>query len=85
VTQTGSYAPSRGFHRRGGGASLRIIVVDDDADTVQTLSAILEHEGHTVYGAHSGTEVLPMARFVRPDAILLDLSVPGSAVARSLR
>ena len=88
MAQTGSHEPSRGFHRRGGGASLRIMVVDDDPDTVQTLCAILEHEGHTVYGVQSGTDVLPTARFVRPDAIILDISVPGIsgyAVAQVIR
>jgi CheY-like chemotaxis protein len=88
VAQTGSNEPSPGFHRRGGGASLRIIVADDDADTVQTLSAILQHEGHTVYGVQSGNDVLPTARFVRPDAIILDISVPGMsgyAVAQVIR
>jgi len=88
VAHIGSHEASREFHRRGGGVSLRIIVVDDDADTVQTLSAILEHEGHRVYGAHRGTDVLPMARFVRPDAIILDISVPGIsgyAVAQVIR
>jgi len=67
---------------------LRVIVVDDDRDTVDMLALILADAGHVVHRAYSGKEVLPAARVFRPDAIILDISVPGIsgyAVAQEIR
>ena len=67
---------------------LRIIVADDDRDTVWTLAAILRDEGHAVQGVHRGEELLRAARFVRPDVAVIDLSMPGMsgyAAAQELR
>ena len=67
---------------------LRIIVADDDRDTVWSLSAILRDEGHTVQGVHGGEELVRAARFVRPDVAVIDLHMPGMsgyAVAQELR
>ncbi len=75
-------------NRRLGSDSPRIIIVDDDRDTVDTLSAILSDAGYTVHGVYTGKDVLPTARMVRPDAIILDISVPGMsgyAVAHEIR
>lgn len=66
---------------------LRILVADDDRDTVEMLMIILRAEGHLAYGVYSGAEVLPMTRTVMPDVIILDISVPGLsgyAVAREI-
>lgn len=68
--------------------ALRILVVDDDRDTVDMLSIVLRDEGHVVHGVYTGKEVLPAARLLRPDAIIMDISVPGMsgyAVAQELR
>jgi len=68
--------------------ALRIIVVDDDRDIVDTLSSVLRDAGHDVHAVYSGKDVLPIARIVRPDAIILDISVPGMsgyAVAQEMR
>jgi len=62
---------------RKSAVALRIIVVDDDRDTVNMLSIILRDEGHDVHPVYTGKDVLPTARLVRPDAIILDISVPG--------
>lgn len=67
---------------------LRIIVADDDRDTVWTLAAILRDEGHAVQGVHRGEELLRAARFMRPDVAVIDLAMPGMsgyAVAQELR
>ena len=67
---------------------LRIIVADDDRDIVDTLALVLRNAGHTVHPVYSGREVLPAVRIVRPDAIILDLAVPGMsgyAVAQEVR
>jgi DNA-binding response OmpR family regulator len=75
--------------RTGAAARRRlcILVADDDRDTVEMLTIILRDEGHLAYGVYSGAEVLPLARTVMPDAIILDISVPGLsgyAVAREI-
>jgi len=76
------------MERRKTHPSLRVIVVDDDRDTVDMLALILSDAGHVVHRAYSGREVLPAARVFRPDAIILDISVPGIsgyAVAQQIR
>lgn len=79
---------SHSHERRSSRGALRIVVADDDRDTVQTLAEILRDEGHIVYTVFSGKDVLPTVRAVRPDALLLDLAVPGMsgyAVAQEIR
>lgn len=67
---------------------LRVLVADDDRDTVDTLSAILRDEGHVVHAVYSGKAVLPAAILFRPDAVICDIAIPGIsgyAVAESIR
>jgi DNA-binding response OmpR family regulator len=74
--------------RRDSNRALRVLVADDDADTVQTLTALLELEGHVVRAVHTGADVLPAVPSFRPDAIILDISIPGLsgyAVAQAVR
>src|SRR5688572_12237477 len=74
--------------RRHTNRALRVLVADDDADTVQTLTALLELEGHVVRAVHTGADVLPAVPTFRPDAIILDISIPGLsgyAVAQAVR
>lgn len=84
------YSPERpaGAERRHPGGQLRILVVDDDADTVNTLAFILRDEGYIVQSAYSGNEALPAVRLFRPDVVIHDIAVPGLsgyAVAQSIR
>jgi CheY-like chemotaxis protein len=68
--------------------SLRIVVADDDKDTVKTFKVILEDEGHTVRPVYSSTEVMAAVRNFEPDAIILDISMPGEsgyALAKQVR
>ena len=68
--------------------ALRIVVADDDRDTVDMLNIILRDEGHVVHGVYSGKEVLPAVRALNPDAVILDIAVPGLsgyAVAQEIR
>ena len=69
-------------------ASLRVIVADDDRDTVDTLALLLADAGYVVHKVYSGKDVLPASRVFRPDAIILDLVVPGISgygVAQEIR
>lgn len=67
---------------------LRIVVADDDPDTVLTLTMLLEDEGHVVEGVENGDEVMRLVRRMRPDAVILDIGMPGQsgyAVAQDIR
>ncbi len=77
-----------GADRRHYSDRLRILVVDDDRDTTNTLGFILRDEGHVVQSAHTGTDGLSVLRVFRPDVIIHDIAVPGMsgyAVAQSIR
>jgi CheY-like chemotaxis protein len=66
----------------------RILVADDDADTVLSLTALLRDEGYQVRGVHRGAEVLQAIFQFAPDVVLLDIGMPqmtGYDVARTLR
>jgi CheY-like chemotaxis protein len=67
---------------------LRILVADDDADTVVSLTTLLREEGYKVRGVHRGAEVLHAVFEFAPDVVLLDIGMPqmsGYDVARTLR
>jgi PAS domain S-box-containing protein len=66
----------------------RLLVVDDNADAAETLVEFLQFRGHTVHMAHDGLEAIEQARSTRPEAILLDIGLPGMdgfQVAQRLR
>jgi two-component system, OmpR family, KDP operon response regulator KdpE len=54
----------------------RIMIVDDDPDTIQLLKEILRSEGFDVYGAMSRDEALRKSAEIPPNLILLDLMMP---------
>ena len=56
---------------------LRILIADDDRDTTLLLGAILRDEGDEVHVALRGDEVLDIVRLFRPDAVVLDINMPG--------
>jgi two-component system nitrogen regulation response regulator NtrX len=55
----------------------RILVVDDEASIVQSLSGVLEDEGYQVLSAGSGEEALKEIRKEPPELVLLDIWLPG--------
>ena len=70
------------------GPSLRVLVVDDNVDTVTTLAMLVTESGHDVRTAYDGTTVLEAALDYRPNVVLLDIGLPGLngfEVARQLR
>lgn len=67
---------------------LRILVADDERDTVDTLTLVLQDEGYEVHAVHRGPEVLRAVLQLDPDAVLLDIGLPelsGHEVARRIR
>jgi CheY-like chemotaxis protein len=68
--------------------ALRVLVADDNRDTVLTLATLLREEGHDVRAAYTGTDVMRIARLHRFDVVILDIEMPemsGYAVAQDLR
>ncbi len=67
---------------------VRILIVDDDADSVELVWQWLALQGYDLMLAHSGREALEKVRSTPPDLILLDLRLPppdGFEVARILK
>ena len=54
-----------------------ILIIDDEASNVNTLGAVLEHEGYAVFRATSGEEGLRVLDGERVDLVLLDILMPG--------
>jgi len=55
----------------------RVLVVDDETNIVELLSVSLKFQGFEVHTASSGPAALDKAREVRPDAVILDVMMPG--------
>jgi signal transduction histidine kinase/ActR/RegA family two-component response regulator len=70
------------------GASLRVLVVDDNADAAETLAMLLGLDGHLTRVVHSGEEALAAVADFCPDIAFVDIGLPdltGYEVARRLR
>lgn len=66
----------------------RVLIVDDDLDTLKLVGLLLQRQGYTVMAANSGAKALQKAQEEQPDLILLDVMMPdmdGYEVARRLR
>jgi CheY-like chemotaxis protein len=66
----------------------RVLVVDDNVDSAQSMSLLLGLEGYQVDCAYDGEEALHAAERFSPQVVLLDLGLPrfsGFEVARRLR
>lgn len=71
-----------------GGRRLRLLVADDNRDTVLTLVMVLRDEGHEVHGVYRGADVMTASRLLKFDAIIMDIEMPGQsgyAIAQELR
>jgi len=68
--------------------SLRILLIEDTADTARMVVRLLTKRGFDVHHAATGLAGLQMARHLHPDLILVDLGLPdlpGNIVALQLR
>jgi CheY-like chemotaxis protein/two-component sensor histidine kinase len=85
VDQAATSKPSPPARARTG---LRVLVVDDNRDTVAGMTRLLRASGYRVTAADDGSAGLEAARTDRPDVILMDIGLPGMdgyALARELR
>ena len=55
----------------------RILVVDDNKEAADITAELLGLHGYATAVAHTGLQGLDMARTYEPDAVLLDLGMPG--------
>ena len=66
----------------------KILIVDDDLDTLRLVGLMLQRQGYEIVAASNGTQALNMAQSDHPDLILLDVMMPdmdGVEVTRQLR
>ncbi len=56
---------------------IKVLVVDDEPDIVETLEYSLELRGYKVATAYDGLEALDRAKHSPPDVMLLDVMLPG--------
>jgi CheY-like chemotaxis protein len=66
----------------------RVLVVDDNRDSTETLSLLLKVKGYESRMAGDGEEALAVADEFRPDIVILDLGLPkmgGYEIAQQLR
>jgi signal transduction histidine kinase/ActR/RegA family two-component response regulator len=79
----GAAAPAPAPARR-----LRVVIAEDNADSRELLQFALEQLGHHVEPCADGVSAIECALASRPDAMLIDLGLPGSdgfQVARAVR
>jgi len=70
------------------GPPRRVLVVDDNVDSAESLAMLLRMDGHVVHVAHEGNSALDEAQSLRPEVIVLDIGLPGRdgyALAAELR
>jgi pilus assembly protein CpaE len=66
----------------------KILIIDDDLDTLKLVGLILQRQGYEIAAANSGSQGLAKAAAEHPNLILLDVMMPdmeGYEVARRLR
>ena len=83
-----SHLPELGDSKLPPGHGLRVLIADDERDTVITLGVLLRSEGFDVRMATRGAEVPDAVHQFKPDFVLLDIGMPdqtGYDLARQLR
>jgi CheY-like chemotaxis protein len=76
------------MHSVSTSAQKRVLLIDDNADAVTMMQALLTALGYTVEAAHSGRAGIELAKTFRPQVVFLDLGMPimsGYEVAAVLR
>ena len=83
-----SAEPRRLYRSQPRAGTRRVLVVDDNADSAQSLATLLAIQGHEVRTAGDGVEALAAAESFGPEVVLLDIGMPrmdGYETARRLR
>ena len=67
---------------------LRILVADDEPDSVTALKLLLNDEGHDVVGLSKGADVMRKIEEFKPEVVVLDIAMPdvsGYELAKEIR
>ncbi len=85
---SGATARRASLERMPAERARRVLVVEDNPDSAESLRLLLEFFGYEVAVAATGPEGVRLARAVRPDVVLCDIGLPGLdgfGVAAALR
>ena len=72
----------------GGRRALKMLIVDDNKDSAETMAMLQELDGHETRVALTGPDAVSVAAEFKPEVVLLDIGLPGMdgfEVARKLR
>ena len=86
--RTGSKRDTNGGEVVRNTARHRILIVDDNQESANSLAKLLEIMGNETQMAHDGLEALDLAAAFRPEIVLLDIGMPkmnGYETARRIR
>jgi CheY-like chemotaxis protein len=81
-------APASDGPRAAALKGCRILVVDDNKDSAESLGMLLQLKDNDIRTAHDGLEAVTVAETFRPELVLLDIGLPklnGYEVARHIR
>jgi signal transduction histidine kinase/CheY-like chemotaxis protein len=81
-------APKTAATPRAASQGGRVLIIDDNVPSAESLALIVKLWGHDTRVAHSGPDALETAAAFQPDTVLLDIGMPGMdgyTVARRLR
>ena len=73
---------------QSGAPGARILIIEDNVDSAETMQMLLSISGHEARTAYDGASALSVAREFSPEVVLCDIGLPGKdgyAVARELR
>jgi DNA-binding response OmpR family regulator len=82
------FAAAPGEQSGKGPRPLRVLVVDDDRDTVLSLMMLLREEGHEVHSVYTARRAMDAVIDFDPDVVVLDIHLPensGWEVAWTIR
>jgi DNA-binding response OmpR family regulator len=68
--------------------TLRLLIVDDNRDSADSLAMVLQHQGFDVRVAYEGQQAVEVARSFYPEVLIVDLVMPildGFQLAKQLR
>ncbi|WP_437780852.1 hybrid sensor histidine kinase/response regulator [Sorangium sp. So ce1097] len=80
--------PARGAPAAQAGERLRVLVVDDNQDSAESMAMLLQRMGHEAHAVFDGPSAIELATRLKPELVLLDIGMPGMTghdVARTLR
>jgi PAS domain S-box-containing protein len=69
--------PAEGADSAAAGSKRRILVVDDNRDSADSMALMLQLLGNEIWTAHDGLEAVELAEQFRPQVILMDIGMPG--------